>query len=257
MAAMMHRQRGGVHGSSARAGAGPLGVSIDRAKRGQVDVGTGHRRMVLNETGGPWPGQRSEPPGGRGGAQPPYSDTCGFRDDVGGNPGRDRREPRHCRSCAPGGPRAGKGGVSRTRSGCKRLGGIRGFGVDIGVRQTRSCVRHERDPTTPRRTRSPAFARRRATPVPQTPPIAPSRKRNLNSRPTVHNRSRSRAASILRYSASQRSFTCMSAPASPLLAESCARSPNTLRSASSKSPLAKPCRYRDQAVDHSLLWCAA
>ena len=110
MAARMHRQRGGVHGSSARAGAGPLGVSIDRAKRGQADVGTGHRRMVLNETSGPWPGQRSEPPGGRGGAQRAYSDACGFRDDLGGNPGRDRREPRHCRSCAPGGPRAAKGG---------------------------------------------------------------------------------------------------------------------------------------------------
>ena len=69
---------------------------------------------------------------GRGGAQRAYSDACRFRDDLGGNPGRDRRELRHCRSCAPGGPRAGKGGVSRTRSGCKRLGGIRGFGVDIG-----------------------------------------------------------------------------------------------------------------------------
>ena len=125
MAARMHRQRGGVHGRAARAGAGPLGVSIDRAKRGQVDLGTSHRRMVLNETGGPRPGQRSEPPGGRGGAQRAYSDACGFRDDLGGNPGRDRREPRHCRSCAPGGPRAGKGGVSRTRSGCKRSGGIR------------------------------------------------------------------------------------------------------------------------------------
>ena len=99
---------------------------------GRWTLGTSHGRMVLNETGGPWPCQRSEPPGGRGGAQPAYSDACGFRDDLGGNPGRDRREPRHCRSCAPGGPRAGKGGVSRTRSGCKRLGGIRGFGVDIG-----------------------------------------------------------------------------------------------------------------------------
>ena len=66
LAERIHRPCGGIHGCAARAGAGPLGVSLDRAQRGQVDLGTSHRRMVVGAAGETQPGQRSEPPGGGG-----------------------------------------------------------------------------------------------------------------------------------------------------------------------------------------------
>ena len=83
LAERIHRPCGGIHGCAARAGAGPLGVSLDRAQRGQVDLGTSHRRMVVGAAGETQPGQRSEPPGGggaggAGGARLAHSGSRGY-----------------------------------------------------------------------------------------------------------------------------------------------------------------------------------
>ena len=125
-AARMHRQRGGVHGRAARAGAGPLGVSIDRAKRGQVDLETSHRRMVLNKTGGPRPGSGASlraAAAERNGRILTLADSGMTWAEIRAVTGVSRSTV--ARALRGAGGQGKGGGVSRTRSGCKRPGRIR------------------------------------------------------------------------------------------------------------------------------------